>query len=50
MSKYKEEVSPDSVYLPSNELLFKMMRACVGCEEVEDLWIYNKQYNNSQMY
>ena len=21
--------------------MFKMMKACIGCEEVEDLWIYN---------
>ena len=28
------------VYLPSDYLLFKMMKACIGVSEPEDLWIY----------
>lgn len=33
------------VYLPSKELLFKMMRACFGCQTKDDLWInfYSKE-------
>lgn len=38
----KEEDSPLCVYIPSKDLMFKMMRACIGCECVEDLWIYNE--------
>lgn len=36
-----EELSPMCVYIPSKELMFKMMRACIGCEKPQDLWIYN---------
>ena len=41
--RYISDQSPMCVYLPSNEILFKMMRACLGCDEVEDLWIYEPQ-------
>ena len=41
VDRYLEEMSPMCVYIPSRELIFKMMRACVGCTKVEDLWIYN---------
>ena len=34
-----------TVYFPSPDLLFKMMRACVGCLSVRDLWIYNETIN-----
>lgn len=37
------------VYIPSNEVLFKMMRACIGCENIEDLWIYHDKYSFSTM-
>ena len=33
------------VYLPSNELMFKMMRACFGCQSKDDLWI---NFNSNQ--
>ena len=29
------------VYIPSSLVLFKLMRACVGVEDVKELWIYN---------
>jgi len=44
--RYFPADSINCVYIPSNELLFKMMRACVGCEKVEDLWIYDKPSRN----
>lgn len=33
--------SINSVYIPSRELLFKMMKACISCDLKEDLWIVN---------
>lgn len=34
------------VYIPSNEILFKLMKACIGCDKIEDLWIFNKKYDD----
>ena len=45
--RYIEDCSPMCVYIPSNEVLFKMMRACIGCEHVEDLWIYHDKFSFS---
>ena len=39
-SRYKEEYSPYVIYLPSDDLMFKLMRACLNCKQIEDLWIY----------
>ena len=39
-NRYDEVHSPLCVYIPSKALLFKMVRACLGCKSVEDLWIY----------
>lgn len=33
------------VYLPTNDVLFKLMRASIGLDKVEDVWIYNKGYS-----
>lgn len=38
--RYIDVQSPLCVYLPSQELLFKMMRSCIGCQKKEDLWFY----------
>jgi len=32
------EDSPQCIYLPSKECLFKIMRACIGVCSIEDLW------------
>ena len=37
-NRYKEDCSPYTIYLPSNDVMFKMMRACLGCEKDYDLW------------
>ena len=39
----EEEYVPKMAFLklPSAPLLFKMMRACVDVQEVDQLWIYN---------
>ena len=47
--RYIEDCSPMCVYIPSNEVLFKMMRACIGCDNVEDLWIYHDKFSFSTM-
>ena len=28
------------IYMPSKEMMFKMMRACIGVTDKNDLWIY----------
>ena len=33
---------PTVIYVPSKEMMFKMMRACIGVKKKEDLWIYNQ--------
>ena len=47
-SLYDKDRSPMCIYMPSNEVLFKLMRACIGCEKAEDLWIYtcSDQHND----
>ena len=46
ISRYHEDWSPMAVYIPSNDVLFKMMRATIGVTRVEDLWIYNPGYSS----
>lgn len=46
-SLYVSDRSPMCIYMPSNEVLFKLMRACIGCEKIEDLWIYDNNYTCS---
>lgn len=41
-SRFDEKRSPNCIFLPSQELLFKMMRACIGAESPKDLWIYDE--------
>jgi hypothetical protein len=43
-NRYTPEHSPLCVYIPSAEVLFKLVRACQGCKKLEDLWIYNPKY------
>lgn len=40
-SYYRPGQSPSCVYIPSREIMFKMMRACIGIQEEDDLWINN---------
>ena len=41
-SRYDEIMSPMCVTIPHRDVLLKMMKACVGVEEIKDLWIYNQ--------
>ena len=36
--RYNQENSPVVTYFPSKLVLYKLMRACIGVETVEDLW------------
>jgi hypothetical protein len=45
--KYFENSPPICSYLPKKELLFKMMRACIGCDKIEDLWIFKPKIFSS---
>jgi hypothetical protein len=31
-------LSPSTIYMPSKKVLFKLMRSCIGVNEVEELW------------
>ena len=46
MERYKEDMSPSCVYIPSNDVLFKMMKATIGSKVIKDLWIYNPGYSS----
>ena len=35
--------------MPSNEVLFKLMRACIGVETEEELWIFSKEYKEDSV-
>ena len=48
IERYLEENSPMCVYIPSKLVLLKMMRACLGIERVEDLWIYHKDHSSNR--
>ena len=43
-SRFVKEASPTAVFIPSNELIFTMMRACIAVEKPEDLWINKKGF------
>ena len=32
--------SPECIFIPSDYLLFKMMKACIGAQSEHALWIY----------
>ena len=40
-SRFIEDFSPTVCFLPGKSDLFKIMRACIGIEQVEMLW-YNE--------
>ena len=41
--RYYDKQSPFPIYIPTNEMFFKMMKACLGCKTEHDLWIYIKK-------
>ena len=36
--RYEVDESPKHVYIPTQEVMFKMMRACIGVSQVDNLW------------
>lgn len=38
-ARYLEEFSPVVIFIPKKEIMFKMMRACIGVRCTSDLWI-----------
>ena len=43
-SRYIPGFSPYVTYVPSKEVMFKLMRACIGVTDAEDLWINGKGF------
>jgi hypothetical protein len=37
-SRYFKAFSPSCIYIPTNQVMLKLMRACLGVERPEDLW------------
>ena len=40
IDRYKMHQSPFCIYIPCKDVMFKLMRACIGCTRKEDLWIW----------
>lgn len=43
-SRYTPGNSPYCIYIPSHEVMLKLMRACIRVQKKEDLWINRKPY------
>lgn len=37
-TRYIPNFAPFCIYIPKTELMFKMMRACIGIKDPKDLW------------
>lgn len=46
LKRYHEDCSPMCVYIPSNDVLFKLMRATIGVTSAEEMWMYNSGYSS----
>ena len=48
--RYVEGNAPNQIYIPRKEIMLKIMRACIGVKNPEDLWINSKdsQIENAQ--
>ena len=44
--RYVDGNSPNVIYFPSNLILFKMMRACLGVSNEMDIWFNSYKYND----
>ena len=38
-SRYVDAHSPFVIYIPNENVMFKIMRACLGVDEISELWI-----------
>ena len=43
--KYQKKQSPNAMYFPGTYILWKMMRACLGCQTPQELW-FNRRYGD----
>ena len=48
-SRLEQDFSPLVVYLPTKQLMFKMMRACSGCFSDKDLWFNPGQEEEEEL-
>ena len=39
LTRFHPKDTPMIIYIPSKEIMFKMMRACVNCKTPEELWV-----------
>lgn len=39
-SRYHPDYCPRLIFIPSDQVLVKMMRACIAVDKFQDLWIY----------
>lgn len=46
-SRYKYQISPSTIFLPSKKVLLKIMRACIDIEDESDLWYNNCSYEEN---
>lgn len=44
--RYRKGFSPHAIYIPTQEMMIKIMRACIGVKRPADLWI-NCAYNTA---
>ena len=42
-TRYSAVNSPYVIYYPSKDIMVKLMRACLGVTQVEDLWIHQEE-------
>ena len=43
-SRYVENCAPYQIYIPRKETMFKIMSACIGVTDPQDLWM-NRQFH-----
>ena len=39
-SRYISQNSPNCIYIPSKEIMLKLMRACIKVSKPEELWLF----------
>ena len=38
--RYSPDYSPSVIYIPKKAIMFKLARACLACQSVDELWFY----------
>ena len=47
-SRYLPDQHLSMIYIPRAEMMFKMMRACIGVKEISELWIFDQNSKHLQ--